>query len=96
LGDLNGNGFNDLAVGRSDGYVVWCEASGSTFGGYNAGVAAIYAGVPVLDVVITSSGCVNRPSSDFDNNCIVDFKDFAILASEWLDCGLDPVEACIR
>ncbi len=32
--------------------------------------------------------CVNRPSTDLVKDCVVDLKDFAKLASEWLACGL--------
>ncbi len=31
---------------------------------------------------------------DFQRNGKVDFEDLAVLASEWLDCGLEPSEAC--
>ncbi|MHC4693878.1 MAG: hypothetical protein ACYS67_14135 [Planctomycetota bacterium] len=32
--------------------------------------------------------CINRPRSDLDGDCRVTFTDFAIMASEWLDYGL--------
>jgi hypothetical protein len=96
LGDLDGDGFDDLAVGRSDGYVLWYKASGSSL----SGIASYYVGatslvdVKIASVVQAAPGCSNQPSADLNDDCIVDFKDFAILASEWLDCGLDPVDAC--
>jgi hypothetical protein len=38
--------------------------------------------------------CVDRPRSDLNGDCKVDFGDFAVIASEWLDCGLDDQNAC--
>jgi sulfatase modifying factor 1 len=38
--------------------------------------------------------CVNPPSSDLNGDCKVDFQDFAIMAGQWLDCGLEPPSAC--
>lgn len=35
-----------------------------------------------------------RIPGDLNNDCKVDFADFAILASHWLECNLDPPEAC--
>jgi len=34
------------------------------------------------------------PDSDLNGDCRVDLKDFALMASEWLTCGLDIQEAC--
>jgi len=38
--------------------------------------------------------CTNRPTMDFDGDCIVGLSDFAAFASQWLSCGLEPAEAC--
>lgn len=38
--------------------------------------------------------CVARPVSDLNDDCIVDFIDFGIMASEWLDCGYDLPQGC--
>lgn len=38
--------------------------------------------------------CLNRPVGDINYDCKVNMLDFALLASGWLDCGLDPPEAC--
>lgn len=38
--------------------------------------------------------CTHYPTMDYNKDCKVDFKDFAMLAQTWLDCNLDPPEAC--
>lgn len=39
--------------------------------------------------------CVgNAGVADLDNNCVVDLRDLAILATGWLDCTLFPSTAC--
>jgi hypothetical protein len=34
------------------------------------------------------------PRFDLNSDCVVDFKDYAIFVSHWLDCGLYPADAC--
>jgi N-acetylneuraminic acid mutarotase len=48
-----------------------------------------YEGVIVPELI-----CIEPRSADFNGNCKVDFKDFAVSADEWLECGLYPPEAC--
>lgn len=43
---------------------------------------------------IASTICTSRPKADLDGDCKVNFKDFAELAGQWLDCNLEPAEAC--
>jgi len=38
--------------------------------------------------------CVTRPASDYNNDCKVTLDDFALMAGQWLDCGLYPQSAC--
>lgn len=38
--------------------------------------------------------CRNKPTYDFTGDCKENLADFALFAAEWLDCGLEPVEAC--
>ena len=38
--------------------------------------------------------CRTRPQMDFNYDCRVNFKDMALFLSEWLECNLDPPEAC--
>jgi len=38
--------------------------------------------------------CAKHPRMDFNGDCKVDFFDFAIMASSWLECNLMPESAC--
>jgi len=48
------------------------------------------------DFSLTVSGaiCTQRPAMDFNDDCKVDFTDLAIFMESWLECNLDPPEAC--
>jgi len=59
-----------------------------------AGAASDSSSVSVIsDVRTTEDGsCAVEYADqlDFNGDCIVDFEDFAILASSWLSCGIYP------
>jgi hypothetical protein len=38
--------------------------------------------------VLPGNPCVIQPLMDLNDDCVVDFNDFALLASDWLACGL--------
>ncbi len=38
--------------------------------------------------------CTELISGDVNNDCRIDFIDFAIMASNWLECNLEPQSAC--
>jgi len=38
--------------------------------------------------------CLGNPIMDFNDDCKVDFEDFAIFTQSWLECNLDPPSAC--
>ncbi|MBW8041575.1 MAG: hypothetical protein FVQ85_16485 [Planctomycetes bacterium] len=38
--------------------------------------------------------CTEYPAMDFNKDCKVDFEDFALFTQSWLECNLDPPEAC--
>jgi len=38
--------------------------------------------------------CLEYPAMDFNKDCKVDFTDFSIFVQSWLQCNLDPPEAC--
>ena len=39
-------------------------------------------------------GCINQPENDLNGDCKVDFQDFVIFTSEWLNCGFADPNAC--
>lgn len=45
-------------------------------------------------LTVTGPVCTERPAMDFNDDCKVDFRDFAIFSRSWLDCNLDPPELC--
>jgi len=48
---------------------------------------------PMLTINFTAlTTCAERITSDLNNDCIVDFRDFVIFASEWLESSLQPTE----
>lgn len=38
--------------------------------------------------------CLGKIDGDLNNDCKVDFKDFSTFSLNWLECNLDPPEAC--
>jgi hypothetical protein len=38
--------------------------------------------------------CIEYPTMDFNDDCKVDFTDFAIFVESWLQCNIYPQEAC--
>ncbi|MBC8217960.1 MAG: hypothetical protein H8E73_05795 [Planctomycetes bacterium] len=38
--------------------------------------------------------CRSRLPGDVNNDCQVDFAVFALMASHWLECHLEPADAC--
>lgn len=50
-------------------------------------VADLYSGV-------VGSYCRNRPTYDFNGDCLVTLEDFLYFADYWLDCGYYPIMDC--
>ncbi len=40
------------------------------------------------------AACQNKPTYDFTGDCKVTIADFALFATQWLNCGLYPAEEC--
>ncbi len=38
--------------------------------------------------VLPDNPCVNQPDADLNEDCVIDLLDFALIAQEWLECGL--------
>jgi beta propeller repeat protein len=45
-------------------------------------------------LLITGGDCVGSIQGDINDDCIVNYLDFAIMCNNWLECNLDPPEAC--
>ena len=39
--------------------------------------------------------CASKPTGDINGDCKVDFIDDTLMASQWLECNLEPKEACL-
>ena len=48
----------------------------------------------LTDDEILYLSCTEPIKGDIDGNCRVDFRDFALLLSEWLTCNLPREELC--
>jgi probable HAF family extracellular repeat protein len=45
-------------------------------------------------ILLTPVVCTAPVAGDLNDDCKVDFADFAVMATHWLDCNLEPKEAC--
>lgn len=79
-----------IVQGIWDRKMVGVAIGGNTIG------AALTSGQAYLDNFVIDSGtlCDGSPDADLNEDCKVDFKDFALFALEWLDCNMDPGEDC--
>lgn len=50
----------------------------------------------VADLYVADAGpyCRWKPTYDISNDCKVTLSDFALIASQWLNCGIYPASAC--
>jgi hypothetical protein len=103
---IAGGGQNSLAL-KSDGSVaVWgrneygeCNVPDNTAG---LKVQDFRLGNDFVDIAggynhiltVVSKICSEEIPGDTNNDCKVDFADFAAFAGSWLECNLDPREAC--
>ena len=63
--------------------------------GYGSGYTSEHPMLTVTAVAINHFGnCVNPPSMDFNGDCKVDFEDFAIFSSQWMNCGFEDPNDC--
>jgi hypothetical protein len=90
--DVYGNDIWDKTFDIGDldcGYSVQQTSDG---GYIVAGYTGFYEGVDDdFYLIKVSPDCIDQPSSDLTGDCKVDFRDFAVMAFEWLDCRqVDP------
>ena len=73
-----------LHAERRRGMVVWEDSREG-----NLQIFAI-----VLDGLEVAR-CTSKPIGDVNGDCKVDFIDYTLMASQWLECNLEPKEACL-
>jgi hypothetical protein len=68
---------------------------GVAIGGNATGIS-LSSGQAYLDNFVIDSGtlCDGLSEADLNEDCKVDFSDFALFAAEWLDCNMDPESSC--
>jgi hypothetical protein len=103
-------GRTDVYLIKTDagGNIVWEKTFGgsnndfaysvrqTTDGGYIiAGYTSSYGADYDVYLIKVSADCLNQPRSDLTGDCKTDFRDFAVMASEWLDCGQYDPNDCL-
>lgn len=96
---LSDTGYGSINAWKTVSGIVqgmWSrEMVGVAIGGNATGVE-LTSGRAYLDDFIIDAGtlCDGLSEADLNEDCKVDFKDFAIFAAKWLDCNMDPQESC--
>ena len=89
--NMAGSAIN-LGTGKSDG-TLWFNGALDDMRIYNYPMSAL--DVAELWSETTGKGaCLYPPGADLNGDCKMDLADMAILASQWLDCGLYPASFC--
>jgi hypothetical protein len=95
----NGQTWQQLARGPNTGWFEWdrvpimdspqCLVRVRAANGQNADISDIS---DISDEAFTIFECRKQMPADLNGDCYVDFRDFAILMDDWLDCGnpFDP------
>ena len=96
--------LSDTGYGSANSWKTFSGILQGTWGGRLIGVGiggssegeVMSPGQAYLDdfLVDDATLCTGIPAGDLNENCKVDFEDFALFTLSWLDCNLDPPEAC--
>jgi PKD repeat protein len=88
---FNTSGFAGVIENDPDTVIAFEDFLGLGDRDYNDMVVGIINAVP-----LPGSGpyCIRDIPGDLNHDCKVDSEDFAIMASHWLECNLDPQSAC--
>ena len=78
-----------LGAEFTDGQVAY-EGLLDSVGIYSYGLSPLEVAVLYTDVMTDAEICIEQPENDLSGDCRVDLEDFAILATNWLECNLVP------
>jgi hypothetical protein len=88
---FNTSGFAGVIENDPDTVIAFEDFLGLGDRDYNDMVVGIINAVPLPG---TGPYCLRDIPGDVNHDCKVDYEDFAIMASHWLECNLDPQSAC--
>ena len=88
---FNTSGFTGVIENDPDTVIAFEDFLGLGDRDYNDMVVGIINAVPLPG---TGPYCIRDIPGDLNHDCKVDSEDFAIMASHWLECNLDPQSAC--
>jgi len=80
---ITDNPYDQTNPAISGSVVVWQDNRNGNWNIY----AAILNGPEVAQ-------CASWMPGDVNGDCKIDFVDFAVMSSHWLECNLEPQEAC--
>ncbi len=82
--------FNNDTCGLQSKLALYLTA-GNT---YNIRIAGNNTQVGDYSVTVSKPKCLGEIVGDLTGDCKLDFADFALMVANWLECNLDPPEAC--
>jgi len=88
---FNTSGFAGVIENDPDTVIAFEDLLGLGDRDYNDMVVGITNAIPMAG---SKPYCIKVIPGDINGDCKVDFADFAIFCQSWLECNLDPQEAC--
>ena len=83
-----------LGAERTNGLGDCYEGLLDSVGIYSYALRPLEVAVLYTDVMTDAEICLEQPENDLSGDCRVGLEDFAILATNWLECNLVPASAC--
>ncbi len=83
-------GFDDIYVGIAKNGTQPFSGNIDDLKFYNYALTALEVAQEYTAVKTDETVCTEYPANDFDENCKVDLADFALMATEWLECNIYP------
>jgi hypothetical protein len=87
----NTSGFAGVIEGDPDTVIAFEDFLGLGDSDYNDMVVGITNAVPLSG---SEPYCIQEIPGDLNGDCKVNLVDFAVIVAHWLECNIDPQEAC--